>query len=222
MALSFQLTGAGFPPTALHVESVITMAQQGFDWSMAGIVLTLDAVVPGIDDATFREKANAAKVGCPVSQALSVVPIMLEATLRAYAEGRATRDVAAVATLAQPEATVEARARGLAAAVLKQLAAGVRAEVTVVRAEGQVGGGTLPTATVASWAVRIGGIDATTWERRLRVGDPPVVARIKDGALLLDARTMRDDEVLPGARTVAAAGEGHEMADGEAADDDPE
>jgi len=62
---------------------VITMAQQGFDWSMAGIVLTLDAVVPGIDDATFREKANAAKVGCPVSQALSVVPIMLEATLRA-------------------------------------------------------------------------------------------------------------------------------------------
>ena len=83
MALSFQLTGAGFPPTALHVESVITMAQQGFDWSMAGIVLTLDAVVPGIDDATFREKANAAKVGCPVSMALSAVPITLEATLRA-------------------------------------------------------------------------------------------------------------------------------------------
>ena len=40
-------------------------------------------VVPGIDDATFREKANAAKVGCPVSQALSAVPITLEATLRA-------------------------------------------------------------------------------------------------------------------------------------------
>ena len=83
MALSFQLTGAGFPPSALHVESVITMAQQGFDWSMAGIVLTLDAVVPGIDDATFREKANAAKVGCPVSMALSAVLITLEATLRA-------------------------------------------------------------------------------------------------------------------------------------------
>ena len=83
MALSFQLTGAGFPPSALHVESVITMAQQNNDWSMAGIVLTLDAVVPGIDDATFREKANAAKVGCPVSKALSSVPITLDATLRA-------------------------------------------------------------------------------------------------------------------------------------------
>jgi osmotically inducible protein OsmC len=83
MALSFQLTGAGFPPTALHVESVITMAQHGFDWSMAGIVLSLDAVVPGIDDATFLEKANAAKQGCPVSMALSAVPITLNATLRA-------------------------------------------------------------------------------------------------------------------------------------------
>gem|GEM_PF-99854 len=146
----------------------------------------------------------------------------LEATMRAYAEGRATRDVAAVATLAQPEGVVEARARGLAAAVLKQLPDGSPGEVTVVRAEGQVGGGTLPTATVASWAVRVRGIDATTWERRLRAGDPPVVARIKDGALLLDARTIRDDEVLPAATAVAAAWREREMADGEAADDDTE
>ncbi len=83
MALSFQLTGAGFPPSSLNVESVITMAQENNNWSMTGIVLTLDAVVPGIDDATFQEKANAAKVGCPVSKALSAVPITLEATLRA-------------------------------------------------------------------------------------------------------------------------------------------
>ncbi len=142
--------------------------------------------------------------------------------MRAYAEGRATRDVAAVATLAQPEAVVEARARGLAAAVLKQLPDGAPGEVTVVRAEGQVGGGTLPTATVPSWAVRVRGIDATTWERRLRAGDPPVVARIKDGALLLDARTVRDDEVLPAATAVAAAWQEREMADGDAADDDTE
>jgi hypothetical protein len=37
--------------------------------------------VPGIEDATCREKANAAKVGCPVSQALSAVPITLEAAI---------------------------------------------------------------------------------------------------------------------------------------------
>jgi hypothetical protein len=49
-----------------------------------------------------------------------------------------------------------------------------------------------------------------------------VVARIKDGALLLDARTVRDDEVLPAATAVAAAWQEREMADGDAADDDTE
>ena len=64
-------------------EELIAAAHAGCFAMATGIVLTLDAVVPGIDDATFRDKANAAKVGCPVSQALSAVPITLEATLRA-------------------------------------------------------------------------------------------------------------------------------------------
>jgi osmotically inducible protein OsmC len=38
--------------------------------------------VPGIDQAAFTEKAEAAKVGCPVSRALAAVPeITVEATL---------------------------------------------------------------------------------------------------------------------------------------------
>lgn len=144
----------------------------------------------------------------------------LEATVRAYAEGREARDVATVAALAQPEGVVEARARALAEALVARLPAGAAGEVAVARTEGRVGGGTLPLATVASWAVRVGGIDATTWERRLRAGDPPVVARIHDGALVLDARTVRDDEVVPAAETAAAAWRVGEAADGEAADDD--
>ncbi len=83
MALSFQLTGAGFPPAELAVESVITMEQKGVDWSFAGIVLHLNANVPGIESAKFHELANAAKAGCPVSKALSAVPITLDATLQA-------------------------------------------------------------------------------------------------------------------------------------------
>jgi osmotically inducible protein OsmC len=82
MALSFKLTGAGFPPEELAVEAVITMEQKGVDWGFAGIVLHLDATVPGIEAAQFHELANAAKEGCPVSKALSAVPITLEATLK--------------------------------------------------------------------------------------------------------------------------------------------
>lgn len=83
MALSFQLSGAGHPPTKLEVTSTITMAKSGNDWSFADIALKLDATVPGIDDAKFQELANAAKAGCPVSRALSAVPITLDATLLA-------------------------------------------------------------------------------------------------------------------------------------------
>jgi osmotically inducible protein OsmC len=82
MALSFQLTGAGFPPTELAVEAVITMSKEGNHWSFAGIELHLDAHVPGIDEAQFAELAGNAKVGCPVSKALSAVPITLHSTLR--------------------------------------------------------------------------------------------------------------------------------------------
>lgn len=82
MALSFQLTGAGFPPAELDVDAVITMEQQGTDWSMTGIALTLNANVPGISSEQFTELANKAKAGCPVSKALSAVPITLESTLQ--------------------------------------------------------------------------------------------------------------------------------------------
>lgn len=83
MALSFQLSGAGHPPTKLDVTATITMAKSGNDWSFSGIALKLDANVPGIDSAKFQELANAAKAGCPVSKALSAVPITLDATLHA-------------------------------------------------------------------------------------------------------------------------------------------
>ena len=115
----------------------------------------------------------------------------LEATLRAYAEGRAERDVASVAALAQPLAVVEARAKAIAEGISSDHGATVRA----ARVEGRVGGGTLPATVLASWGVRVGGIDATVLERRLRAHDPPVVARVEGGEVILDARTLRDDEV---------------------------
>ncbi len=81
MALSFQLTGAGHAPEKLDVTATITMKQTGNDWAFESITLKLDATVPGIDEAKFHELANAAKAGCPVSKALSAVPITLEAKL---------------------------------------------------------------------------------------------------------------------------------------------
>ena len=48
---------------------------------ITGIKLTTQAKVPGIDPAKFDEVAQATKAGCPVSQALSAVPMELDAKL---------------------------------------------------------------------------------------------------------------------------------------------
>ncbi|WP_460672327.1 OsmC family protein [Larkinella ripae] len=81
MQLSFLLTGAGFPPTALHTKSSVEMEQEEGGFRISGIKLSLEGVVPGISAEQFNQLANEAKVVCPVSKALSALPITLVANL---------------------------------------------------------------------------------------------------------------------------------------------
>ena len=82
MALSFQLTGAGFPPAELRCSAQIDMDNQTGGWTFQKITLRLEGEVPGISEEKFQELAQAAKAGCPVSKALASVPIELEAQLK--------------------------------------------------------------------------------------------------------------------------------------------
>ncbi|MBI5282340.1 MAG: L-seryl-tRNA(Sec) selenium transferase [Candidatus Solibacter usitatus] len=61
-------------------------------------------------------------------------------------------------------------------------------------AEGRslLGGGSTPEQTLPTWLISIGG-DAVAMEKKLRLGDPPIIARIDDGRLLLDLRTVEPD-----------------------------
>ena len=81
MALSFQLSGAGFPPTELRCSATIDLEKGDSGWGFQKITLQLEAEVPDISAEKFQELANAAKAGCPVSKALASVPIELEAKL---------------------------------------------------------------------------------------------------------------------------------------------
>lgn len=82
MALSFQLTGAGFPPDELKTQAALSIEKDadGSGWTIRSVALTLEAKVPGIDQATFDEKVKAAKEGCPVSRVLNA-EVTLDATL---------------------------------------------------------------------------------------------------------------------------------------------
>lgn len=80
MALSARLTEAGHPPTRLDTRADIDLSMEDGP-SLSQIRLKVSADVPGIDDAKFQAIAEDAKQNCPVSKALSAVPISLEATL---------------------------------------------------------------------------------------------------------------------------------------------
>ncbi|HEY0056401.1 MAG TPA: OsmC family protein [Pedobacter sp.] len=81
MALSFQLAGAGFTPTELKTEAAVKVDQVEGGFKITSIKLTLTGQVPNISEEQFLQLANAAKEGCPVSQALSAVEITLDAKL---------------------------------------------------------------------------------------------------------------------------------------------
>ncbi|HUM51889.1 MAG TPA: OsmC family protein [Chitinophagales bacterium] len=81
MALSFQLSNAGFIPTELKTNAIVTIEKLEVGFEFTGIHLDLEAIVPEITEDKFLELANAAKAGCPVSKALSSVPITLAAKL---------------------------------------------------------------------------------------------------------------------------------------------
>ena len=120
----------------------------------------------------------------------------LEATLELYRDGR-TAEIPALAMLGTPEPTLEARARRLVA-LCAQARADLRFEA--VRVRSAVGGGALPTVEPWSWAVAVTGAKAEDLDAYLRAAQPPVVARIAEDRLLLDARTLADDELADCAR----------------------
>jgi lipoyl-dependent peroxiredoxin len=74
MALSNGLAKAGTPPTSLETSAEVDF-QPGT--GITEIRISVRGDVPGLDADGFRAAAEAAKEGCPVSQALKAVPITL-------------------------------------------------------------------------------------------------------------------------------------------------
>jgi len=81
MALAAQLDGKGFKPTGIETSAVLTLEQQGGNWIISAVHLTVNARVPGIERQVFDQAANAAKQGCPVSRVLNA-KITMNATLQ--------------------------------------------------------------------------------------------------------------------------------------------
>jgi L-seryl-tRNA(Ser) seleniumtransferase len=119
----------------------------------------------------------------------------LEATLTSYLEGTATEDLPTLKMLRASEEEVRKTAEELAEKLSGEVP-GVEADVAPSVARS--GGGTLPLYEIPSSAVRLGGPEPEVLAEGLRAADPPVVGRVHEGRVWLDARTLLpgDDGVI--------------------------
>lgn len=147
-----------------------------------------------------RREAVAAARRHPLARAVRIDKLSLaalEATLRLYRDPeRARVEIPVLAMLAGDEDTLAARAG--------RLADGIGDPARLTRAAGTAGGGALPLLELEGPVVALEA-DPEALARALRHGDPPVIARIADGRVLLDPRTLTDDDVEPLAAAVRRA-----------------
>jgi osmotically inducible protein OsmC len=82
MAFSGGLARAGTPPERLDVSADVTFDKVDAGWRVISSALTVRGVVPGMSADDFVAAAEAAKDGCPISQALKGnVELSVDATL---------------------------------------------------------------------------------------------------------------------------------------------
>ncbi len=83
MALSGVIAKAGGTPQSLDVTADVGFGpdQERGGYMITGIKITVRGEVEGLDAAGFEKAAQEAKVGCPVSKALTGVDISLDAAL---------------------------------------------------------------------------------------------------------------------------------------------
>jgi len=118
-------------------------------------------------------------------------------------DGRGPSEIPVLRRLLEPEASLEARARGLA----ERIHGFARAlDPATARDTTYAGGGALPELALPTWVVLLRlprGADALA--ERLRGGDPPALVRIRDDAVVLDLRSLEPEDEKPLEEALRAA-----------------
>jgi L-seryl-tRNA(Ser) seleniumtransferase len=147
-----------------------------------------------------REEAVAAARAHPLARAMRIDKLSLaalEATLALYRDPeRARREIPVLAMLSASEAELADKATRLAQAI--------GAAAQIVPSTAKVGGGALPLLELDGPAVALPG-DPVALATALRTRAPAVLARIHEGRILLDPRTLADDELAPVAEAARGA-----------------
>jgi L-seryl-tRNA(Ser) seleniumtransferase len=135
----------------------------------------------------------------PLNRALRIDKLTLaalESILRLYLdEASALREIPTLAMIAASEKTVHLRASNCQQRI--QMKMGHLCVSELVLVQSRVGGGAMPEQNIPSWAVAVrpGAMTIHQLEQSLRRSPVPVIGRVEDDRLLLDMRTVADDEL---------------------------
>lgn len=144
----------------------------------------------------------------PLARAVRVDKLTIaafEATLMEYMDTeKAVKKIPVLDMLFQSPSEIRDRAGKIAAGLEMQIPKGL---IEVLEDSSMAGGGSLPDTKFPTFSVSISPspMSVNELELSLRKGQPPVIARIKDDTLILDARTIRDHEIETVINAVAAA-----------------
>jgi L-seryl-tRNA(Ser) seleniumtransferase len=185
---------AGEPPVRRSVEA-----------GAAVVCFSGDKLLGGPQAGILVGRADAIEAcrGHPLARALRAGRLptaALAATLTLYRDpDRAVREIPVLAMLTAPEDALVRRAARLARAC-------PAADVEVVRANARAGGGSLPLLDLPGpvLALRTPRVAPLALAAALRANDPPLIARVHNNRVLVDPRTLSDDELELAAAAIRA------------------
>ena len=135
----------------------------------------------------------------PISRALRVgkmTLLALEDILRIYRDPvKARQDIPNLKMIFEPASSIEERALGAKFGL--EAAASTSLVCEVVQGVSRIGGGSLPTAKLETFGLALShpNLSAEKLAKRLRTSNPPVIGRVKEDLVILDVRTISEDEV---------------------------
>jgi L-seryl-tRNA(Ser) seleniumtransferase len=173
----------GEPTVAASLEAGVSIVAFSGDKLLGG---PQSGLLLGEERFISRIKRN------PLMRALRVDKLTyaaLEATITAYAAGRARDEVPVQMNLSASKEELARRARNFQRRARKF---GEKIRLSLIDGASAVGGGSAPGIELATKliAVEVYGLSAHELEEKLRAGQPPVIARIVEDQLLIDLRTV--------------------------------
>jgi L-seryl-tRNA(Ser) seleniumtransferase len=144
----------------------------------------------------------------PITRAMRIDKLTLagfEATLMEYIdEEGVVGNIPTLRMLFQKPGEIKDRANRIAKKLKKEIQ---NCRIAVMADLSRAGGGSLPEVDFPTYVVSIKTDDLSVneIETRLRAGDPPIISRIREDSLILDARTVREIDLAELVKGVKAA-----------------